>query len=198
MPSTRIWGDLARLKVEGVAAVLTERVRQAGSRVREETVEELATRMEQERTAAAQRLHFLRSEDGVKAAKIAANDVIAGLRQIGASIGAAVTDEQDAVLLWHDGFSVSASWRCPYINTLNESAFYVKEWKGRPNIGGWFVNFEEPEELTLRTFSFDRPSRDDAGWVDGDSKRMFSSKQLADFTARLLVSRVRDKIRARE
>lgn len=193
MPATRIWGDFQRLNVEGVAAVLAERLRQAGASVREETAEELAARIEQERTAEARRVGFLQSEEGVQAATLAANDALSELKRIGEKIGAAVTEESNVVLLWRDGFSVTAGWQLVYFNTLNESALHIVEWEGRPDVGGRF--FGKKREVVQHRFTFDRPSPGDAVWVDGRSKQMFGSKQLAEHAGKLLLRRVLGKIR---
>jgi hypothetical protein len=194
IPTTRVWGDFSRLKAEGVAGVLLERLRHAGSQVRTETAQELAARVAREQIAERERVKFLGSSEGVKAATKSAHVMIAKLREVGGTIGAAVTGEQEIINLYREEFSVSASWQNPYINTLNDSALHVKEWAGRPDIGGRFIHHTEPEELRHWRFAFDRPTADDLGWREPESRRMFSPDQLADFAAKLLLTRVREAI----
>jgi hypothetical protein len=194
IPTTRVWGNFGRLKAEGVAGVLQERLRQAGSQVRPETAQELSERVAREQAAERERVEFLGSNEGVKAASESAKATLAKLHEIGGTIGAAVTGEQDIINLYREGFSVSASWQNPYINTLNDSALHVKEWTGRPDIGGRFIHHTEPRELRHWRFTFDRPTADDLGWREPESQRMFSPDQLADFAAKLLLTRVRKAI----
>jgi hypothetical protein len=192
MPDTRIWGDLTRLRVEGVAAVLMERLRQAGMHVREDTPEELAVRIATEQAAHAERLHFLQSEAGVEASDRAANRVFAKFEQIAGSVGGTLTGEPDVRLLWLRPFSVTISWRRPYTNTLRDAVLYVKEWVGRPDIGGRFSG--EKKELSERTFSFDPPSVRDIAWRDRKSDQLFSPEQLAEFAVKLALNRIRKQI----
>jgi hypothetical protein len=194
IPTTRVWGGFSRLKAEGVAGVLLERLRHAGSNLRTETAQELAERVAREQIAERERIEFLGSSEGVKAATESAHATIAKLREIGAAIGAAVTGEQEVINLYREGFSVSASWQNPYINTLNDSALHVKEWVGRPDIGGRFIHHTEPQELSHWRYTFDRPTADDVGWREPKSQRIYSPDQLADFAAKLLLTRVRGAI----
>jgi hypothetical protein len=193
MPRARIFGDFNRLGVNGVAGALLERLRQAGSLVRQETAKELAQRLADEQLAEAHRVHFLRSAEGVKVATQLALEVIAKLYAMGADIGAAATAERGEVVnLYRQGFSVSASWQCPYIDSLRNSALHVVEWNGRPDIGGRFYRESPPEELAHWRFTFDRPTPEDYVWVDASTGRRVSSASLPDFAARLLLNRVRE------
>jgi hypothetical protein len=134
----------------------------------------------------------MNSRAGVEAATQAANQVFAELERIGGAVGAAVTGEPHIRMLWLSPFSVSVAWQNIYNNTSRSSVLYVKEWEGRPDIGGRFHG--EKEELSERRFTFDQPSPGDAVWKDTRSGQMFGSQQLADNSVKLLLQRVRERI----
>ena len=169
-PATRVWADFQRLGLPGVAAVLAERIQARGRAIREETAEELAARVRREQETEVRRRAFLASDEGVNEANSAAGILFDEFQQLGTSIE-------------------TARWS----NTLDGSELCVKEWHGRPDVGGRF--YGEKQELEMHLFDFDHPVPGDALWRDRTTGRLFSSRQLADWAARALLQRVRPRPR---
>lgn len=189
---TRIWLDLERLGAQGAASVIHERVRQAGSVVREETAEENGSRLARELAAEGERVGFLKSEKGVRAADDAASMLFDTLQGLASPGGFAVERLPQVLQMYRDGFSVVVGWSRSYVNTLDDSALYVVEWRGRPHIGGnRYANFDEPHELDQHEFRFDMLTAGDIGWREKRGARMYSTSKLADRCVQLLLDRVR-------
>jgi hypothetical protein len=195
LPQTRLWVDLARLGVVGAVSVIEERVRQAGGAVREETAEENATRLGRERRAEAERLGFLRSDDGVRAADQSADQLLTAVDDLAQRTGASVarmnggTDRSVAV--YRDGYSVEVLWRRPFSNTLDTSLLAIVEWQGRLNFGA--VRTQKLKELESHLFDFD-VEQDEELWRDRQTKRLFSPDRLVEFAVKLLLERVRKTV----
>lgn len=189
-PATRVWGSFDRLGLSGVAAVLGERIQARGRAVREETAEELAARVRREQDAEVRRRAFLASDDGVKEANITASTLFDEFERLAPGVDAAATrTDTREFMLYRDGHAVTISWAVRWSNTLNDSELCVKEWHGRPNVGGRF--FGEKQELEMHLFDFDQPAPGEAAWRDRKSGQLFSSRQLAEWAAKLLLRRVR-------
>ena len=188
-PMTRVWADFQRLGLEGVAAVLGERIRASGGFVRDETAEELAVRVRQEREADGRRLAFLASPEGVQEGNRSASALLDELERLGPRIEAQPTRSGRTVVLFRNGHSVSINWHVEYTNTLQHSALCVTVWRGRPDIGGYFAG--EKTKLEVDLFDFDQPTTGQVVWRHRTTGQMFSSTQLADWAARRLLARVR-------
>lgn len=188
-PMARVWADFERLGLEGVAAVLAERIRASGGIVRDETAEELAAIVRQERDADRRRVAFLASPEGVQASNRTACTLLDELERLGPRIEAQPTRSGRTVMLFRNGHSVSVNWHVQYANTLDHSELCVTVWRGRPNIGGYFAG--EEEKLKVDLFDFDQPTTDQVAWRHRQTGQRFSSTQLADWAARRLLEKVR-------
>jgi hypothetical protein len=202
-PVTRIWASFSRLREQGVAAVLQERVIANGGKAREETAVELAARVRQEQEANVRRRAFLASPEGVTVATGVAGALLDECERLAPGIGAQVTRVEGGIhriiQFYAGGFSVNVCWENRFSNTLRTSALYVTEWSGRPDVGPHrFWGADESVELAKHAFDFDQPSPEDSAWRDCKTGRLFSSVQLADWVAKLLLKRVREKIRQRD
>ena len=192
-PTTRVWADFERLGLEGVAAVLAERVRASGGFVRDETAEELAVRMRREQDADVRRRGFLASPEGVQESRRAAGEILNELERLGPAIEAEVTRVPWTAMLFRNRHSVTVAWGLPWTNTLDDSTLCVKVWRGRPDVGGQFAG--EKKELDVSLFDFDQPATGQVAWRRRETGQLFSSTQLADWAARLLLAKVRPAIR---
>jgi hypothetical protein len=192
LPVQRLWSAIDRLGVAGAAAVIEERLRAAGGTVREETAVDAAARLRREQEAEAKRLGFLNSDRGVREAQLAADRVLDELDRLAPLTGLArVRVPNSLVSLFRSGFCVLAEWSAAYINTLDDSAFIVREWRGRPNVGGHtYDNLRTPQELATHRFHFDVVD-DATGWRSATAGRTFTSEKLAEWCVKLLLERIR-------
>lgn len=193
-PSTRIWIDLERFGIAGAASVIEERVKQAGGALRAETPQENAARLAVEMRAEAERVAFLKSEAGVNAANVAVETLFDRLAVLASESGIAFDREPGYALLYRDGFSVAVSWSYSYRNTLDESALYIIEWSGRPDIGAKRFHSPTRKEINRHQYTFDTTDSRDPVWQGvGVTRRRFSTSGLADHCATLLIDRIRDE-----
>ena len=188
-PMTRVWADFERLGLAGVAAVLAERVRASGGLVRDETAAELAVRVRGEQEADVRRRAFLASPEGLEESYRTAGALLNELEQLGPAIEAHVTRSEWTAMLFRNGHAVTVSWQVQWANTLDDSELCVTVWRGRPNVGGRFAG--EKEELEVVRLDFDQPTTGQVAWRRRETGQLFSSTQLADWTARRLLARVR-------
>jgi hypothetical protein len=192
-PQTRIWADLPTLGVQGVAAVLSERVRFLGGITRDETALELSTRVREEQRRFKERMDFLHSEAGVQVADRSVASLNLALEELGATIGASVARADGARMLYLDRHSVVVGWRRDFVNTLSNSGLSVEEWQGRPNIGGTY--HEPKDQLAIHHFQFDQPTPGDSVWRHAYTGQLYSTTALADWIVTRLLERVRSALR---
>jgi hypothetical protein len=196
-PVVRIWVDLDRFGPAGAAGVLDERVRAARGAVRAETPQENAARLDRERQAEAERLAFLGSPDGVEAADQDVERLFGRLESVSSETGIAFDREgSHCALLYRDGFSIAVGWSRMYGNTLDQSAVYLTEWKGRPNIGA--KQFHSPNRKVIRSlqFRFDMgPDREPLWRTAKEPRLTFTVDRLAEYCISLLLERVRSSSR---
>jgi hypothetical protein len=191
LPRTRIWLDFNRFRVGGAVALIEERVRRAGGVIREETIAENAARLRDEERRAAERIGFLHSQNGVRAANEEAVKLIEQVEAMKEAGEYEVTRQQLGVQLYRAGYSVFLVWHNAYINTLNESALWFTEWKGRPNFGGRrFSRMEEPTQLAEHQLAFDITDDGVRGWRD-ESGRFRTTERVAEDAVRRLLELVR-------
>ncbi len=191
LPVQRLWLDIDRLGVAGAAAVIEERLRAAGGAVREETAVEAAERLRREQDAEAKRRGYLKSDRGVREAQLGADRVLDELDRLAPLTEVAHVRVQNLVSLFRDGYCVIAGWSPTYVNTLDDSAFIVSEWRGRPNVGGQrYANLRPPQELATHRFHFDL-LEDATAWRSATTGRTFTSDRLAEWCVKLLLDRIR-------
>lgn len=194
LPQSRLWLDFDRLGVQGTVAVIEERVARAGAAVREETVEENASRLRLEQEAAARRIVFLHSQDGVKAADTEADALFARLEALRPNADCDLKVSDYTASLFRNGYAVYVSWS-RYRNTLEKSQLTIQTWNGRPSFGPYrFANlFQDPEKLSELTFDFERLPDGSFAWCERSTRRLCTSERLADEAAKLLLELVRAK-----
>lgn len=188
LPPNRIWVDFERLRIRGLAGALIERVNARGKETRQETASELSERYLRAKREAAARLAFLHSDEGLQSANRSADALFKAFERIGLGIHGSVSRGHWQILLFHDGFAVSIGWAVSSFGDLRDSELCVKEWKGRPNIGGLFAGGSK--ELATHLFDFDQPHPGDTGWRNRNTRQVFSSDQLAEWAGKLLIHRI--------
>lgn len=197
LPQTRIWLDINRFGVAGAASLIEERVRRAGGVIREETIAENAARLRDEERRATERTAFLASEDGVRAANEEAAKLVEHVEALKEAGEFELTRQGLGVQLYRTGHSVFLVWHNPYINTLNESALWFTEWKGRPDFGGHrFHRMEEPTQLAEHQLAFHITDDGVRGWRD-ESGRFRTTERVAEDAVRRLLELVRQARKTR-
>lgn len=169
-PASRNWVDLTRFGAAGAASVIKVRVNEAGGAVRAETPQENAARLARERAAEAERFAFLRSERGVAAASESVERLLTRLEALSGETG----------------------------NTLDDSALYLTEWQGRPDIGSKRFHSPNRREIAHHQLRFDLEADQTPVWREERQQgRTFTTEGLSDCCLNLLLERVRGKLRER-
>ena len=121
------------------------------------------------------------SNEGVTAAREAFERVLVRLQIVASETGIQFDREERLGQIYRDGFSVSAYWSYSYINSLDDSALYLIEWKGRPNIAGHHYINHSLAEIAKHELQFDVDQERTPLWREGRrNSRTFTVDGLAD------------------
>jgi hypothetical protein len=206
LPKSRIWLDLARWGVQGAAAVLEARAREAGSTPHTETAVEVAHRKQREIERAERRKGVLESSEGVRLATTALIQLFKRLDAIADEIASKLTSLEiakggmDRTRVYTitnsacpeltDSSRLTVGWSQQFGNSLQYSQLSVHLWRGKPGHVG--IRPGAPARpFDERRFHFDLDSAGAGGWREIAGKRRFStSDELANECMKLLVSQV--------
>ncbi|MCE5185880.1 MAG: hypothetical protein LLF76_07125 [Planctomycetaceae bacterium] len=199
LPRNRLWIGLERWGVEGAANVIEARVQEAGGEPKVETLADRAKRISEEVNFQKYKKAFLESEAGVKAATEEATCFINELQKAVAIVTEntelhfeqykeGVPESRNYALYFYAcGLTVSNCMYHRYGNTLEKSGLYITVWPckfGFPTV----FNFDKPQSLTECMLSFDLLFPNRHVWRNtNDPQRVYSSKQLAEFSVKLFL-----------
>ena len=184
LPKNRLWIGLDRWGLDTAAAVIEARIQELGGSPHEETVEELAARLQRQGELSETRRKFLDSEEGVKAANAEFGQLCAEVKtQVDVlkrtmQIFSFTTKEDYRLLaVLGGGRTVSFTWDIRVCDTLNHAALYVTFWDGLMPTRGSLYN-HQAQEMRTWTFEFDWHPETAFGWK-GES-RVFSTQRLVE------------------
>ena len=186
-PRSRIWADLTRWGVEGAAAVIESRVREAGGTPKELTASEVAARTVQEIRETDERRAFLDSVEGVEAAQGEFDKLFDEVKRVCAtSSGLVVTPERHRNIVSMDAVDlprrVTFVFHLVVTNSLHGSRLDLTQSDAGHN---W-----------AHEYHFDFGPSGEHGWREGTSEgrgEFFSTERLVDRMAMKLINAVRDK-----
>ncbi len=171
VPRVRVWMDLERWGINGVAAVVEARVRELGGTPRQETVEDRAARLGRRKERQERRNSFLNSSSAVEAAKVATSRigvaVVARCQAISAANSGlqvqATADEFGCLIRGH-GRSVRVSLNLAYSNTLADASLTMDLARGPLGVYEQIVSGGSAQRIEKRRYLPDVDARDALCW----------------------------------
>ena len=198
LPAAQVWVDYNRYGLDGAAAVIEARIRDAGGQVHQETLEEHAQRTQRE-MAFAQRREKYQWDEGAQAARQEMEKLMPAFQSCVAavnrssSISLAVGKIYYAIYLTGLDFVLGLVWKQPVINRLNDSRLEIVLQSHAPAGPGYF-QFEQPRTLRTLHFKFDLLSTEVGGWVSTDGQhRAFSTDALAEHLTKFYLENGRQR-----
>jgi hypothetical protein len=188
LPRTQIWYDLARFGPSGAAAIILQKIADAGAEIRPETAVERAARAQRLVDVAAQRQDFRDSAEGVAAFNEAVEGLFVSIRATAARIGEAsssfrflIDEGRRTLVLRGDHRTASVDWQLPYLNTLMNSKVWVRWWRGSHS-PSFVARGREDHVLDEEEFDFTLDDNGTSAWSrrDDPQRRNYSNEQLAD------------------
>ncbi len=184
LPKTQLWIGLDRWGLETTAGVIEARIQEAGGTEKAETSQELAARIKRDIEWEKDRKKRLNSEDGVKDARMQAEELHAIIKSkiemIEKESALGLSVQVDGPTTWVRGPSIGMAiqWDCRYTNTLNDSSLYFGIWDGAPPKPGYY-SFREPQEIASTMYKFDYNRLNSPCWTK-DASTLMSNEQLSE------------------
>jgi hypothetical protein len=188
LPRTRLWHGLSRWGIDGAAAAIESRLQELGAEPREETIEELTSRIQRQSLEEQRRLSFLDSEEGVAAAREECGALVEALRS--------QASRTAGMVIWNGAEGgIAASLKCgqrrvnvvldlKFNNTLDESALRFTYIDLRIRIG--ILQSPHPHWDVLYRFATDTLGQ--RGWRGSKADDQFmTSAVLAEHVVRELL-----------
>ena len=187
LPPTRLYFGLERWGVEGAAAVIEQRVIDAGGTSRPETVVERAARLKRAKDLKAAQQQFERSEEGTVKANAAYEDFAEALKAgtelvRGTGLGVEYNASQHYRIVSCNSVNLICSWYPHYANSIEAIDLNAKFYKGFPELPGFYPPFKSPVQLQSLKFNYSLIRIDYCAYLaNGSSSREFSPEQLAEY-----------------
>ncbi|HEU0079901.1 MAG TPA: hypothetical protein VFQ76_19800 [Longimicrobiaceae bacterium] len=212
LPKARIWPNLNRWGIEGLAAVIEARIHQAGGSPREESATERAARLDRILTTANARHHSLR-EAGTDLARRLFQELGEEIDSLVAKINQSTSIRLEAVrekdlCIVRVGFWVGGRRR-GFMATRYSLSIHWHNLRGnrsRPKlkISLWSGSFEtqeqegakppdelqKPRELSKEVYKFDMDDANNFGWRESSTGCFHPNQALADYFVSLLLKRI--------
>jgi hypothetical protein len=199
LPKTRIWANLERWGVEGLASVIEARIVEVGGVLREETLQQRIERQRKEIEAEGKRKKFLSSDDGVRTAvaeverlfseleKIS-NDILPSLQGIKIRV---VAKERQCAIDTNVGISILLDWSQQYSNVLDGASLKVSLWRSNdaPLFGRSFI-FQDPKRFGGDEYKFDVDWSSHKGWRGQRNNKFTETNALAEYCMKLLMDEI--------
>jgi hypothetical protein len=190
LPKTRILLGLNRFGVAGAGAALDARIQAQGGQGADEGVRERAERLKRSQQLAANRDHFHRSEEGVRAARAAHARLVEDLKKQATELQSLGIKFQARDISDYTTFAGSIvvlviRFEYHYGNSLDNAKLHADFFKGFPRLPG-IMTFEDAPVIERNKFTFELVGPDRAAWVDRD-KREYSIGAMANFLAKRLM-----------
>lgn len=156
VPKTRIWIGLDRWGLKGAASVIDARVQELGGEPKVETLEQVATRLEQASLFAQFRDEYFRSHEGVQSAKASAVEVIQkiaaradSLKESAPALGIVVKQQQNIIAVLGTSSALRVQWSLQYANAFEGAKLEATLWNGHPPMPG--VMLFERDQYPIHT-----------------------------------------------
>jgi len=194
VPETRLYVGLERWGINGAAASIEQRVREAGGQPHQETVIQRAARHARSRELVAKQKQFLSSDYGVNEARQAYVDLTAAFEKDCADIKSAtginlVPRRSDTLrIVSASPVNMITNWYAHYSNSLEEVYLNVDFYKGFPRLPGFIPSGFEARQLRSLEFAFELVRIGHSAYVrKGNGDRDFTPQQLSDHLLKMLM-----------
>jgi len=193
IPKNRIWYHLKRWEIDGAAAVIENRVEEAGGTAREETPVDRAARL-QKRIAAAEKRKLFLSSEGNNAANEEAKRFFNELQKIipeisNEQIPLSTSDlkKNEGILVESDYCNFRIFWYRPYANVLKDTSLNLQLMEPDKD---YTLGRTYHERQNLE-YQFDVSDSEELGWRETfGEKKFFSTGKLVEFTAKMILDKV--------
>lgn len=199
LPKVQIWYDYKRWGLEGAAAIIESRARNAGSEFREESAIDLAKRLKRQSDFEEFRNTFLHSVEGVYSADCEFGKIydLIQLKSI------EIKKHSDLMIEYQrtrdgylaacaGGYCVSIYWNQEYSNSLRDSFLSVKFWDGLPSIISRNRLHDNTAIILETKYDFDINRVRSVGWFDRQKSKFYISDLLAEHILQSLLGIIKD------
>lgn len=192
LPPTRLYVGLERWGIEGAAAVIEQRVIDAGGASRPESVIERAARLKRSTDLQNEQRRFIQSDRGYREGNAAYAELSAAL-----SAGAESISKSGVHMQYRDAqiyrivrcgtVNLICSWQPHYLNSIEDIYLNATFYKGFPELPGFIPSFNKAATLKSIKLSYGLVRSDHAAYVSKAPTREFTPEQLADHLLSLLM-----------
>jgi hypothetical protein len=199
LPKIRIWANLERWGVEGLASVIETRIVEEGGALREETLQQRVERQRKEIEAEDKRRKFLSSEDGVRTAVAEVGRLFSEFEKVSSAILPSLQDIEIKVVAkarqcaidTNAGISILLVWSQQYSNVLDGASLEVSLWRSNdaPLFGRRFL-FQDPKRFGRDEYKFDVDWSSHRGWRGQRSNKFLETNALAEHCMKLLMDEI--------
>lgn len=197
---TRLYYGLPKYGKDGALSIIEMAIQRQGGNTRPETLDERAARLNRQNVAQEVRLDFLSSQEGIKAAAVAARKLIEAV----AARAPALPDwglraesylERGKIDIWVDVLArlrvLVVTWHQPHINTLNYADLNVEVWLGQPpRPGRHYIGGKGPPRERRESFDFDRTLDGADVWRDRSNGRHIAESAMVDHALSMLLDAI--------
>lgn len=186
LPPTRLYVGLERWGVEGAAAVIEQRVLDAGGSSHPESVIDRAARLKRATDLKEAQRQFERSDKGVTRGNEAYEALSQALEngvEAVAHTGIRMTyrSSQNFRIVHHGTVNMICNWSPYYSNSIEDVFLEVTYYKGFPRLPGFMPSYNEARQLRSLKFRYGLVRIDHSAYVSkGQEAREFSPDQLVD------------------
>jgi hypothetical protein len=194
LPKTRLYANLERWGMTGAAAVIEARATERGAKFSQETIAGRAARHERTEALKKKQLQFLRSDDGVNAARAAYTAVKAAIEERAVNLPALKISFKDhgdyAVVRGGRGINLVLSWAPTWSNSLEDVFLHARYYKGLPRLPA-YMTFDKGVVRQTRKFEYLLVRDETTLYVErGSTPREMSPETLSDDLLTTLVDLV--------
>jgi hypothetical protein len=199
LPKIRIWANLERWGIEGLASVIETRIVEAGGALREETLQQRVERQRKEIEAEDKRNKFLSSEDGVRTAVAEVARLFSEFEKVTNAISPSLQGIEIKVSAkWRQcaidtnvGISILLDWSQKYSNVLDGASLKVSLWRSNdaPLFGRSFI-FQDPKRFGGDEYKFDVDWSNHKGWRGQRNNKFMETNALAEHCMKLLMDEI--------
>lgn len=189
LPKTQLWYGLDRFGVDGAVSVIESKIQQQGGNSKIESIEEQAARQSREIKDKERRESFINSIEGVQSARQEIQNMYKHLQEKCTSI----TKQNHFILeceyknefcsIYSNGFTFYFG----LTGYSTQKSLFVKLFKGRVRLNGSGVNLNK---IRGYIFEFAINNADEKGWKDQESKKFYTTFQLAEHKLRELLDTI--------
>jgi len=188
LPHSYIWHDFERCGPVGAAGAISALIQREGGTAHAETLAQKAARTKRAMEYQDRRRQFMRSYEGVNAAKANVGALWSAIEDRVKVIGETISVTAKRSRMTHEfcvlgtHLGLMLCWHNHVANDISDGYLEVTHWSGHPPIAGAMYPFDRPTRLQAWRYEFDLTEADAHVWrpTSGDKQRTFPTDSLAD------------------